>query len=251
MADGPSAYCMDKKTTARLTAAVLLYERNNPYPANQETSCFASVHGVVNENGSCSLTPGVPATVEGLLAMYKKLMPEIKPFGFLSEKILSFGNNYLVWWHPPQTHRLWFACEKLGQKNALVPCPGLVFVVYKNIRSVFALKGSKRPTPQTKLYQAPFFNVYGDGRVCEGTSGIPDSISVGSIEQWESSFFDSRFTHPNVHHKNQLVLWKKGVFSFWKIMLSGKIKKFPRKVLVCLAGKTVGGLINAIEKMEE
>lgn len=70
-----------------------------------------------------------------------------------------------------------------------MPVPGCVFVVQPGLPPwVFAAKG--RPTkPKDRLYRAPFFNVFADGRVCSGTQKW--SVSPQDIPQ---EFFTSFFS---------------------------------------------------------
>ncbi len=228
---------------------MLLYKTGvNAY--GDSSGYFATLHEIEVAKGKPpTLSPGVPATIEGLLAMSKALSPDRRNFGFLPETLLAIGMNHMAWWCPPKKRQVWFNCKVLGRRTASVPCPGLLFAVVGKARLVFALVGNGRPTPESALYQTPFYNVWQNGEVCEGSSKIPGEISIGAIPEWEESFFRSEFTHPNVHTPKGLIDWPRGIYAFWKKMLDGKIKSFPDHALVPLK-MTAGDLIAKLENEE-
>lgn len=80
------------------------------------------------------------------------------------------------------------------------------------------------------MYQAPYFNVYEGGGICQGNVDVPGSTSTNRIEAWNAAFFQSWFTHPNVH--GNLVKYRGGAFTFWRDMLDGRHHEFPEHVLV-------------------
>ena len=57
---------------------------------------------------------------------------------------------------------------------------------------IYALMTDQRPTLSTKLYRAPFFNIYGDGNVCLGTAKIGKQKAKTyelEAERYERGFF--------------------------------------------------------------
>jgi PRTRC genetic system protein B len=63
---------------------------------------------------------------------------------------------------------------------------------------VYALNTDEPLTIATKLSQAPYFNIYGDGKVCLGTVSIQIPKDCGLEEfmrQWQIYFFNSFFSH--------------------------------------------------------
>src|SRR3546814_14223335 len=68
---------------------------------------------------------------------------------------------------------------------------------------VYALKGNRRPAVSTRLYHAPFFNVYANGSVCMGTAvfDMEDIAGLESfMEEWQTCFFRSYFSHAMQGH---------------------------------------------------
>ncbi len=210
----------------RASHAILLYGQHRP--------SYASVHSVgVDSSGELSIEAGVPATVDGLRKMFDSLDPSrsARPV-FLEPNVLSQGPGWLVWWMKPQTRRVWFESKEIKLETAEVPHPGLVFAVTQEEWRVFAVQGRSRPRPGTKLYQAPYWNVWKGGRICAGSARLPSAGLQADPSGWEESFFSSRFSHPNIHEKDALVKYKGGSAKFWNSMLSGKFKSFPQEVLV-------------------
>ncbi|RYJ51409.1 PRTRC system protein B, partial [Flavobacterium petrolei] len=104
----------------------------------------------------------------------------------------------------------------LGMPNGKASVPSMLWYASKNSLAVFALTTDRRPTENTPLYFAPFFNIYEDGKVCMGTVSI-DIKNSASVEEftdaWEDYFFNSYFSHllgkQNPIKGNCVSLWKK------------------------------------------
>lgn len=215
-------------TPLRAQAAVLLYGRAHHAPE------YCSVHAVSEDDaGALNIEAGTPATVQGLQDLFDGLNPEKSDRPqFIESNILSRGARWLVWWAKPSVRRVWFQADKIGEKSAEVPNPGLVFAVTPAGVSVFALKGKGRPRPGTRLYQAPYYNVWEGGKLCVGSARVPEGALRDDPAAWERMFFESKFTHPNVHTKGGLIAHRRGPVSFWKEMLAGKHASFPTDLLV-------------------
>ncbi|RZM04821.1 MAG: PRTRC system protein B, partial [Pedobacter sp.] len=68
----------------------------------------------------------------------------------------------------------------------------------KNGLSLWALENNDRPSLETRLYQAPFFNLYPDGRVCMGNVNVKFSLNIDLdqfMSQWQKLYFGSAFSH--------------------------------------------------------
>lgn len=208
--------------------AVLLYGKNHA------SAQYASVHEVqTGEDGKLSLAAGLPVTESALKSMFESLDPNrIEKPTFNDARILSRGPGWLVWWMRPQSIRVWFNAKQIGERTEVVPHPGLVFSVSRRGWQVFALAGRDRPRPGTALFQAPYFNVWSRGKICEGSAATPTGNKARNPDEWERAFFDSRFSHPNIHEKDRLVKYRGGPVKFWQAMLNGRFERFPKEVLV-------------------
>lgn len=161
---------------------------------------------------------------------------------FLPATVLGLTRHAVTWWCPPAARRVFFRCEELGTRTAVVPHPGLVFQASINGFRVFSVNVPDRPGPDTPLFEPPYFNTWDDGLICIGSARVPSHIDVDSISGWESGFFESEFTHPN--HGGRRIAYEKGEFAFWRDMLDGRFEAFPLDALVPTKA-TVLDLINA------
>lgn len=212
-----------------LRKAILVYAGSDKQPA------CATVHDVgIGPDGRATILTGVAATVQSVVEISTLLTKQSKVGSFLPANILMVGIDSLIWWVPPAKRRVFFQSDQLGGvRSAEVPHPGLVFRVGgKNEWSVFAVKGQDRPTPDTPLFIAPYFNVWSSGEICVGNVTTPSGSTAETASAWEKAFFDSYFTHLNVHAPEKLVKHKGGAYGFWKAMLDGRYKRFPERVLV-------------------
>lgn len=227
-----------------LSKAILIYGDNN-------TSSYATIHDIKIDaaDGRSSLKQGVPLDLLAITQIMKGLGESEHIGAYLPPHILSAGHNSVVWWLKPATRRVHFRCtgEKggIGEESAEMPQPGLVFAVKEQSWSVFAVKGCERPDADTPLYLSPYFNVSSSGAICIGTANVPRDYSAASTSLWDKAFFESAFSHPNVHPPLKLVKYRGGSYKFWRHMLDGKFKEFPENVLVS-AGQTVEQFIKSV-----
>jgi PRTRC genetic system protein B len=120
--------------------------------------------------------------------------------GIMPNKVLYVNpqqGGYAVWYTPPQEVTLFFA-SALGITSGRGKVPAMIWKAGREELAVYALKGCKKPDSKTKLFHAPYFNIYQDGRVCMGTVkvNIAESARLEDfMAQWESYFWNSYFSH--------------------------------------------------------
>jgi PRTRC genetic system protein B len=120
--------------------------------------------------------------------------------GVMPNKVLSVNpeqGGYAVWCTPPQEVPLFFS-DMLGITSGRGKVPAMIWKAGRENLSVYALKGSRKPNANTKIFHAPFFNVYTDGKVCMGNVRInigQDTRLENFMEQWENYFWNSYFSH--------------------------------------------------------
>jgi PRTRC genetic system protein B len=142
----------------------------------------------------------------------------LKPKGILPTNILHINPSEkgTVLWYTKAQKQQFFFVNGLGIPNGKAHVPSMLWYANKNSLTVFALATNRRPTQNTPLYYAPFFNIYEDGKVCMGTVSI-DIKKSASVEEfttaWENYFFNSYFSHLLGEHSpikgNCVSLWKK------------------------------------------
>jgi PRTRC genetic system protein B len=102
-------------------------------------------------------------------------------------------------WHCPSRIEPIFFQTAHSELNAIsgkrVLHPHLLFHVTRRNLYVAALPDARRPTLETKLLRAPYYNVSAEGQVCQGSMNGPRENRPEAITKWEHAFFRSAFTH--------------------------------------------------------
>ncbi len=178
---------------------------------------FVTRHPVETDNAGL---PGIgPA---GLLSQdfVRDLVRELEgtvALEVLPANVLARTPETLCWWSPAATRVMFYRAEQSPELARLsgqrCPQPALLFLLRSGQLSLRALAQSKRPTSETELFRAPYWNVSDSGSVCLGSTQVPDSTALDSINRWEKSFFESEFTHPN--GTRRLVDHPKGFAGLW------------------------------------
>lgn len=224
----------------KLTAAVLIYTNSI------QRHAFATKHSVEEHAARPIIRPGSPFTEKDYTVLVKALAPAEQPrMQWHDQRLLARGLGRMMWWSPPKKRSLFF---KKSSANAstfdgrgVCPCPGLIFMATEQALYVYAFKGTGAPTPETKLYQAPFFNVWSRGQVCVGNAVVPQQDRRDDPDAWERMFFGSHFTHPNFTQKDRLTVGANPV-QFWARQVKKPNAQFPERVLFEL-GITVADLL--------
>lgn len=124
----------------------------------------------------------------------------LKPKGIIPKNLLQvdFGNEgHAIWFTPCRSEHLYFNAS-LDIPNGYANIPPLVWKADKKQLHIYALTTTQDINETTSLYEAPFFNIYNDGKVCMGTVDI-DIRADFHLEEfmatWERYFFQSYFSH--------------------------------------------------------
>ncbi len=209
----------------KLHQAVLLYQ-------NDQTSRYmATVHGIVQSQSS-----GAPVLGAGQLlttAVLRELARTLGtacPAEFLPEQVVARIPELLAWWTPAMIRPMFFrtGSELADVSGQRFPHPALLFVVRNGVLYLRALRSNQRPSAETKLYAAPYWNIGNDGPVCAGTMRAPKSAGVTTMAAWEQAFFQSEFTHPG--GAGRLTKRRGGTAALWTD-LAGK-QSFPTATLI-------------------
>jgi PRTRC genetic system protein B len=224
--------------TMQLAQAVLIYR---PTCAGTDHA-YASVHDIALTDGGPIIRAGKPITPRAALRIAHALSSNTGHSGYLPGNVLYADADKLVWWVPPHRRHMAFRCPDaaLGDQSAVVPHPALVFMVSGTRWMVWAHKGRARPVPESLMWQAPYFNVGGDGAICRGNVATPTGTTADRIGAWEDAFFRSYFSHPNL--PKGLVRHPKGAYAFWAEMMDGQFARFPQRALVP-TGARLGELV--------
>ncbi|WP_431609239.1 PRTRC system protein B [Chryseobacterium sp. 'Rf worker isolate 10'] len=140
----------------------------------------------------------------------------LQSHGMLSSHILHIDplKGKAVWFTKSMQRQLCFT-ENLDLPNGKAYVPPMLWVADRQSLAVFALAGNRRPNEKTILYQAPFFNIYEDGKVCMGSVDVrikKTALLEEFTKAWEDYFFNSYFSHLmagyNPIQGNCVCLWK-------------------------------------------
>lgn len=223
------------KNDLHLRAAMLVYGGRGEH-GQAESS--ATVHHVEMVDERPAIMPGRLVTEADLvnLARSLKSAQQLLETEWLDTRVLARGPDRVIWWSPPGKRAVFFSKSTYNKKTfdaaGMAPIPGLVWMAKPGDGLyVYAFRGSARPTPTTRLCQAPLFNVWARGKVCVGNAQLPDAQHQGDLDAWEKVIFGTRFSHPNFTEKNRLV---KGIdpCAFWKQMVAKPPAQFPEERLV-------------------
>ena len=148
-----------------------------------------------------------PLTVQESISLAKALDTSadlqtsfLDPIGLMPKNVLYINrgrNAYALWHTPTQKVRLLFK-DGLSIPNGEAYVPPMIWKAQRNALYVYALNSDEPLTLTTTLSQAPYFNIYGDGKVCLGNVSIQIPKDCGLEEfmrLWQIYFFNSFFSH--------------------------------------------------------
>jgi len=227
-------------TAFKLHRAILIYGADT----GGGHTAIATLHNIEpNAAGIPEIQPGACVSSEAVQDLALTLLEKSARLELLPPALLALGLKGMLWHCPPAINPIWFSPhtnkgESNPGKEALrklsgdrVPHPHLLFHAKLHGLEVYALRGDSKPTPASRLYQAPYWNISEEGSLCIGTARIPKSPSPSHIPAIEKGFFESNFTHSNCHD-HRLVDYPGGHDALWP-SLKGK-RRFPDTALVPL-----------------
>ena len=137
------------------------------------------------------------------------------PKSIMKKEILHIDHrtSRVMWFTKAQQRNLYFI-KSFDISNGLASVPPMLWLASRESVMVYALATDRKPTGNTKLYHAPFFNIHENGVVCMGTVDI-DMKNIRCLEEftsaWEDYFFNSNFSHLmsgfNPVNGNCVLLW--------------------------------------------
>jgi PRTRC genetic system protein B len=221
--------------------ALLLYGYDKPQENNygqndKETNIYVESYDI-GKNGKP--INAHPLTLKEMTALSQILQTAqgkqdsyLKSRGLLPANILYVNqqaNGFAVWHTPPQEIDLFFV-SSLNIPSGKYFVPGMVWKANAEHLQVYALKGKTKPQLTTKLYRAPFLNLYANGQVCMGTVNIEINQSTcleDFISKWQQYFFNSYFSHSISGNSNT----KTNTTDLWR-SLAGNDQPFPQEELL-------------------
>lgn len=223
--------------TQELTSAILLY-------TGHQHVAYASIHDVKVTKGVPRILAGRPITIEAILQATTALAKAAgtDTIQWADDRSVATGPTLTCWWTPACERWMHFNAPSLKASQTAMQ-PPLVWVSSGGQLYVFALEKNERPNQDTALLQSPYFNVYTDGQVCQGSMVLPSSPRSND---WVDAFFASTFTHPNPPGR-KLTTFRGGETVLWKKQMGDNKSVFPVKSLRSLK-TTLGQMIRRLTK---
>jgi PRTRC genetic system protein B len=219
----------DAPSELAATHALLLYSG-----ANAMGRAMVTVHTVARGPGRYVLLPGKPASAPALYQLLTRFNPAIAYQGLLPANLLRHSSGELLWHCPSRIEPIFFQTSH-SELNAIsgkrVRHPHLLFHVSRGNLHVAALADERRPTLQSNLLRAPYFNVSAEGQICQGSMNGPRENRPEALAEWERAFFHSAFTHAQ-GGAFQITSHPKGHSGLWLEQVEQPRAGFPVEHLV-------------------
>lgn len=199
------------------------------------TAAYCSLHpvqdGIVGQ-GRCLTRQDIESLVKEIRNEKDSVRSVLPP------ELLCLDGGLMAWFRPSQVRPIYFKTRddkfSAAMNNQSVIHPALLFLATGGSLSVYALDSNDRPLNDTRLFIAPYFNMYDSGRMCQGNARYPDQLSLESLPVWESAFWDTQFTHSN-YGKTTLTTHPDGHDGLWRCcrytVLDGLQPPFPVEYL--------------------
>ena len=208
------------------------------YKSRTSSTPFITLHSVQPPETPGALPqPGAARPIDRrfVRSLSRSLSPRKAAVEILPDNVLACTDDVLLWWLPARRRPMYFETAKREDEETVevlngrpMAHPPLVFMVDQSGLTVRALSTNERPTAESPLMVAPYWNVYSHGGVCLGSMKHPRTLSVSAIRGWEDGFFDSKFSHPNTP---LLTRFKDGIVALWKTLADNN-ESYPLEMLI-------------------
>lgn len=235
-----------KKFNTRLTPsmAVIVYAGKG---YNKEF--YLESREIKSHAGQLTFMAPVPlsdSVMQKIADLYKQNKDSEMELGLLPEHILYASNNsklVVAWYRPAMKRALNFSSHLRIKGDQVIELPATLYLVIDKTMYVFALMNNARPNLKTKLYNAPFFNIYKDGNVCLGSANVGRRAKnyADEAQRFEAGFYMAE--QNNGFIKN----CKTALDTLWPSLIKTK-RPFPSKdeLVQHSTYKTFGDLINKL-----
>lgn len=108
--------------------------------------------------------------------------------------------------------------------------PAMLYIANGKDMYVYALDSNERPTTTSKIYKAPYHNIYADGKVCLGSAEVkkPEKTYQAVMQYWEDLFWKSEFTQLN----GTIIRTKSNINTLWKNNIKAEKKAWDNDELI-------------------
>ena len=220
------------------------------YHNKSRSKFYLESREINNVNGKNILSAAIPLSDEvmkEIASAYTNENKVITGFGEIIPSHLLHGSNknsktVVIWYRPSMEKTLNFSASLNIKGDCLVHIPATLYMVIDNKLYIYALMNSDRPDRKTKLYKAPFFNIYSDGNVCLGSARVGNKTKTfdGEANRFENAFYMAEQTG-GLNFDN----CKTKLETLWRRLIKSK-EPFPSKTELRqhTKYKTLGDLID-------
>ncbi len=180
----------DNRTFA-LKQAVLLYQDGS--------RAFATFHEVKHRPSQAPYLSAGQSVTTGFLETLAKGLGASMAAEVLPEHVLARTPDLIAWRSRARPRLMFFgdwSAETKALNGKMYPHPALVLMIQGRELFVRALAENCRPSANTQLCNAPYWNTDAQGRVCLGSMRVPDETSVASLAGWGNAYFASEIYPP-------------------------------------------------------
>lgn len=214
------------------TKALIIYEGKKTY--NQDY--YIESRDIKLIGGKYQMESPIPLAENVLKDIAKSYMEKNSvemDHGFIPGHIL-YGNTapgklVVIWYRPSAKRTLNFSTGLKIKGKAEVIIPATIYVLVNSKLYIYALASDDRPSEDTKIFNAPYFNIYEDGNVCLGSAQIGKHRAdtyEGEAERFERAFY---LAEQNSGHNESMC--KSDPTKLWTSLIKSK-KPFPISELV-------------------
>ncbi|CAB4126436.1 PRTRC_B, PRTRC system protein B [uncultured Caudovirales phage] len=166
---------------------------------------YLESHHIDDSGRICEGKPLKQETIQEIVDLFAdKDQRAVEITGMIPDNLLHASvvdrSIHLMWYRPEEKRSIYFA-EGLNLTDGMAWVPATLYVAEgKNTLKVYALYSNERPTAETLLYKAPYYNVFDDHRVCLGNAKVElpkKKTYENMIEYWERMFWMSVNSHLN------------------------------------------------------
>lgn len=179
---------------------ITIYSDDNGTKYYRGSNYYLEKREINTVGGKFVLNAPVPLAADVLknIAMtYMKKNNFNMDFGGLLAEHLLYGSNtpgktIVMWYRPASKKRLNFSKALKIKDGCVVEIPAILYLVINDNLYLYALANNNRPVLNSKLYKAPFYNIYEDGNVCLGTAKVgkqKEKTFEKEAERFERAFY--------------------------------------------------------------
>jgi len=228
--------------------ALIIYEDRGTYNKDY----YIESREIRSSNGKLQLMGAVPLSqdiMKDIAKSYMKTNAADMQHGFIPEHILygkcAPGKTVVMWFRPSMKRSLNFSASLQIKGSSEVIVPATLYLLINNQLNIYALASDERPSRTTKLFNAPYFNIYADGNVCMGTAQTGNR-KADTFEK-EADRFERAFYMAEQNGGHNASMCKGSPSALWTQLIKSK-KKFPiDKLIPHKKYKTLQQLMERVE----